>query len=175
MSQPWKVVIVGGGFGGLSAAQHLKSERVDVTLVDRRNYHLFQPLLYQAATGSLSPGEIAAPLRGVLSGQKNARVLLGTVVDVDQESKRVFLEDGAILPYDSLIVAAGSQTSYFGNNEWQDWAPGLKSIEEATTIRPRFCTHSRSPSASPIRCSGATGSHLLSLALDLLAWNCLAP
>ena len=83
MSKPWKVVIVGGGFGGLRAAQNLRSDLVDVTLVDRRNYHLFQPLLYQVATGSLSPGEIASPLRGILSGQKNTRVLLGTVADAE--------------------------------------------------------------------------------------------
>ena len=138
MSKPWKVVIVGGGFGGLRAAQNLRSDLVDVTLVDRRNYHLFQPLLYQVATGSLSPGEIASPLRGVLSGQKNTRVLLGTVVDVDPESKHVTLQDGAVFQYDSLIVASGSQTSYFGHNEWQEWAPGLKSIEEATTIRHKI-------------------------------------
>jgi NADH dehydrogenase len=138
VSNPWKVIIVGGGFGGLSAAQRLKSELLDVTLIDRRNYHLFQPLLYQVATGSLSPGEIAAPLRAVLSRHKNTRVLLGAVTDVDPESKRVILEDGAILPYDSLIVAAGSQTSYFGHNEWQEWAPGMKSIEEATNIRHKI-------------------------------------
>jgi NADH:ubiquinone reductase (H+-translocating) len=138
VSKPWRVIIVGGGFGGLRAAQALKSEFVDVTLVDSRNYHLFQPLLYQVATGSLSPGEIAAPVRGVLSRQKNTRVLLGTVEDVDPDSKQVFLADGAVLPYDSLIVAAGSQTSYFGHNEWQEWAPGLKSIEQATTIRHKI-------------------------------------
>ena len=138
MSNPWKVVIVGGGFGGLYAAQQLKSDRVDVTLIDRRNYHLFQPLLYQVATGSLAPGEIAAPLRSVLSRQRNTRVLLGNVVDVDPDSKHVFLEDGAILDYDSLIVAAGSQTSYFGHNDWEQWAPGMKSIEEATTIRHKI-------------------------------------
>lgn len=139
MNNPtWKVVIVGGGFGGLCAAQNLRSDLVDVTLVDRRNYHLFQPLLYQVATGSLSAGEIASPLRGVLSGQKNTRVFLGTVVDVDPESKHVTLQDGAVLQYDSLIVAAGSQTSYFGHNEWQEWAAGLKSIEEATTIRHKI-------------------------------------
>jgi NADH dehydrogenase len=138
MSSPWKVVIVGGGFGGLNAAQQLKSDRVDVTLIDRRNYHLFQPLLYQVATGSLAPGEIAAPLRSVLSRQRNTRVLLGNVVDVDPDSKHVFLEDGAILDYDSLIVATGSQTSYFGHNEWEKWAPGMKSIEEATTIRHKI-------------------------------------
>jgi NADH:quinone reductase (non-electrogenic) len=138
VSERWKVVIVGGGFGGLSAAQHLHSNLVDVTLVDRRNYHLFQPLLYQVATGSLSPGEIASPLRSVLTRQKNTRVWLGTVVDVDPDSKRVFLRDGAILDYDSLIVAAGSQTSYFGHNEWEEWAPGLKTVEEATTIRHKI-------------------------------------
>lgn len=138
MNKKWRVVIVGGGFGGLSAAQHLKSDLVDVTLIDRRNYHLFQPLLYQVATGSLAPGEIASPLRGVLSRQKNTRVWLGSVKDIDPDSKRVFLEDGAVIPYDSLILAAGSETSYYGHNEWQEWAPGLKSIEEATAIRHKI-------------------------------------
>jgi NADH:ubiquinone reductase (H+-translocating) len=138
MSERRKVVIIGGGFGGLSAAQHLHSDLVDVTLIDRRNYHLFQPLLYQVATGSLSPGEVASPLRSILSRQQNTRVWLGTVVDIEPDSKRVFLADGAIVPYDSLIVASGSQTSYFGRNEWQEWAPGLKSIEEATTIRHKI-------------------------------------
>jgi NADH:ubiquinone reductase (H+-translocating) len=138
MNERWKVVIVGGGFGGLSAAQHLNSNLVDLTLIDLRNYHLFQPLVYQVATGSLSPGEIASPLRSVLSRQKNTRVWLGTVVDVDPDSKRVLLADGTLVSYDSLIVATGSQTSYFGHNEWQEWAPGLKSIEEATTIRHKI-------------------------------------
>jgi NADH dehydrogenase len=138
VSKLWRVIIVGGGFGGLRAAQALKSESVDVTLIDRRNYHLFQPLLYQVATGSLSPGQISAPLRSVLSRQKNTRVLLGSVEDVDADSKHVVLADGAVLPYDSLIVATGSQTSYFGHNEWQEWAPGLKSVEEATTIRHKI-------------------------------------
>ena len=138
MSEHRKVVIVCGGFGGLSAAKHLKSDSVDVTLIDRRNYHLFQPLLYQVATGSLAPGEIAYPLRGVLNRQKNLRVWLGTVQDIDPDSKRVFLADGEILPYDSLIVAAGSETTYYGHNEWQEWAPGLKSVEEATAIRHKI-------------------------------------
>src|SRR5216683_3227685 len=138
MSERWKVVIIGGGFGGLSAAQHLNSNLVDVTLIDRRNYYLFQPLLYQVATGSLSAGQVASPLRGVLNRQKNTRVWLGTVVDIDPDSKRVVLADGAIVPYDSLIVAAGSQTSYFGHNEWQEWAPGMKSVEEATAIRHKI-------------------------------------
>src|ERR1700685_3668681 len=126
MSEPRKVVIIGGGFGGLSAAQRLNSNLVDVTLIDRRNYHLFQPLLYQVATGSLSPGEIPSPLRSVLSHQKNTRVWLGTVVDVDPRSKRVLLEDGASLEYDSLIVAAGSHSSYYGHDTWREWAPSLK-------------------------------------------------
>jgi NADH:ubiquinone reductase (H+-translocating) len=134
----WHVVIVGGGFGGLRAAQALKSARVDVTLIDRRNYHLFQPLLYQVATGSLSPGEIAAPLRSVFSRQKNTRVLLGEVVDLDSVSKRVMLADGATFEYDSLIVAAGSQTFYYGHDAWREWAPGMKSIEEATNIRHKI-------------------------------------
>jgi NADH dehydrogenase len=138
MSERSKVIIIGGGFGGLSAAQALKSAPVDVTLIDRRNYHLFQPLLYQVATGSLSPGEIAAPLRGVLGRQKNTRVLLGEVEHIDPVAKRVVLADGASLEYDSLIVAAGSQTSYYNHNEWEKWAPGLKSVEEATTLRHKI-------------------------------------
>src|SRR5690242_800025 len=138
MSGKSKVIIIGGGFGGLSAAQALKSAPVDITLIDRRNYHLFQPLLYQVATGSLSPGEIAAPMRGVLSRQKNTRVWLGTVEDINPDLKRVLLADGAIVPYDSLIVAAGSETSYYGHDEWQEWAPGLKSIEEATVVRDKI-------------------------------------
>ena len=158
--KPRKVVIVGGGFGGLSAAQHLKSSSVEVTLVDRRNYHLFQPLLYQVATGSLSPGEIAFPLRGVLSRQKNIRVWLGTVQDIDPDSKRVFLADGAILRYDSLILAAGSETTYYGHNEWQKCAPGLKSVEETTAIRHKILYAFESPSAFAIRRSAALGSHL---------------
>lgn len=138
MNTRQRVIIVGGGFGGLYAAQALKSAPVDVTLIDRHNYHLFQPLLYQVATGSLSPGEIAAPLRGVLSHQKNTRVLLGDVQDVDPESKCVLLADGTSLNYDSLIVAAGSQSSYYGNDAWGKWAPGLKSLEEATNIRHKI-------------------------------------
>jgi NADH:quinone reductase (non-electrogenic) len=138
VSHRWRVIIVGGGFGGLRAAQALKSAPVEVTLLHRRNYHLFQPLLYQVATGSLSPGEIAAPLRSVLSRQHNTRVLLGEVVDLDPLSKRVRLADGASFDYDSLIVAAGSQTSYYGHDAWREWAPGLKSVEEATNIRHKI-------------------------------------
>jgi NADH dehydrogenase len=138
MEQKHRVVILGGGFGGLSAAQKLKRAPVEVTLIDRRNFHLFQPLLYQVATGSLSPGEIAAPLRGVLSGQKNTQVLLGEAADIDPDARRVILRDGASFPYDSLIVSTGSQTSYYGNDGWREWAPSLKSIEEATAIRHKI-------------------------------------
>jgi NADH:ubiquinone reductase (H+-translocating) len=133
-----QVVILGGGFGGLRAAWALRSAPVEVTLIDRRNYHLFQPLLYQVATGSLAPGEVAAPLRGVLSRQKNTRVLLGEVVDVDPASRRVRLMDGAELPYDALIVAVGSQSSYYGHDEWREWAPSLKSVDEATNVRHKI-------------------------------------
>jgi NADH:ubiquinone reductase (H+-translocating) len=138
MEQKHKVVILGGGFGGLAAAQKLKRAPVDLTLIDCRNFHLFQPLLYQVATGSLSPGEIAAPLRSVLSRQKNGCVLLGEAVDIDPVAKHVILRDGDTYPYDSLIVATGSQTSYYGNDAWRQWAPSLKSVEEATAIRHKI-------------------------------------
>jgi NADH:quinone reductase (non-electrogenic) len=138
MEEKHRVVILGGGFGGLAAAQKLKRAPVEVTLIDRRNFHLFQPLLYQVATGSLSPGEIAAPLRGVLSRQKNTLVLLGEAVDVDPQAKRVILRDGATFEYDSLMVATGAQTSYYGNDSWRQWAPSLKSVEEATAIRHKI-------------------------------------
>jgi NADH:ubiquinone reductase (H+-translocating) len=138
MAPRHRVVILGGGFGGLNAAQKLKRAPVEVTLIDRRNFHLFQPLMYQVATGSLSPGEIAAPLRGVLSRQKNAQVLLGEAVDIDPDAKRVILRDGASFEYDSLIVATGSKTSYYGKDEWREWAPSLKTVEEATAIRHKI-------------------------------------
>ena len=111
---------------------------MDATLIDRRNFHLFQPLMYQVATGSLSPGEIAAPLRGVLSKQKNTQVLLGEAADIDPDAKRVILRYVADFCYDSLIVATGSQTSYYGRDEWREWAPSLKSVEEATAIRHKI-------------------------------------
>src|SRR5271157_2580373 len=138
MADRHRVVILGGGFGGLNAAQKLKRAPVEVTLIDRRNFHLFQPLLYQVATGSLSPGDIAAPIRGVLSRQKNAQVLLGEASDIDPQARRVILRDGGSYEYDSLIVATGSQTSYYGNDGWREWAPSLKSIEEATDIRHKI-------------------------------------
>ncbi len=138
MGQAHRVVILGGGFGGLNAAQKLKRAPVEVTLIDRRNFHLFQPLLYQVATGSLSPGEIAAPLRGVLAKQKNTRVLLGEAADIDPGAKRVVLRDGAAFEYDSLIVSTGTQSSYYGHDNWREWAPSLKSVEDATAIRHKI-------------------------------------
>jgi NADH dehydrogenase len=138
LSSQGNVVIVGGGFAGLSAARALRSAPVNVTVIDRRNYHLFQPLLYQVATGSLSAGEVAAPLRGILGRQRNTRVLLGQMVDLDPKGKRVLLADGASLEYDALIIAVGSQTSYFGNDAWKEWAPGLKSIDEAVNVRHKI-------------------------------------
>jgi NADH dehydrogenase len=134
--QPHRVVIIGGGFGGLYAAQHLKGTPVQVTLLDRRNFHLFQPLLYQVATGGLSPANIAAPLRGVLRRQKNAQVLLAEVVDIDVANRQVILSDGQV-GYDTLVVATGARHHYFGHPEWEQLAPGLKTIEDATEIRRR--------------------------------------
>ncbi len=132
-----RVVIIGGGFGGLNAAQSLRRSPVDVTLVDRRNFHLFQPLLYQVATGGLSPSNIAVPIRSIVRRQKNCRVLMSEVVDFDLSRRVVKLQDGE-LPYDSLIVATGSQTGYFGHDDWRKLAPGLKSIEDALEIRKRI-------------------------------------
>ncbi|HEV3384017.1 MAG TPA: NAD(P)/FAD-dependent oxidoreductase [Gemmata sp.] len=132
-----KVVIVGGGFGGLLAAQGLNKRPVDVTLIDRRNFHLFQPLLYQVATGGLSPANIAAPLRSVLRKQRNTRVVLGEVTGFETEKRLVHLLDGSSIQFDTLILATGSSHHYFGNDKWAELAPGLKSIEDATEIRRR--------------------------------------
>jgi NADH dehydrogenase len=133
-----RVVVIGGGFGGLAAARGLRDAPVEVTLVDRRNFHLFQPLLYQVATGGLSPANIAAPLRGLLARQKNARVVMGEVESFDLPGRRVLLADGGAIPYDWLVVAAGSGFHYFGHDEWAAFAPGLKTIEDATEIRARL-------------------------------------
>ncbi len=133
---PHRVVIIGGGFGGLYAAKELGRVPVDLTLIDRRNFHLFQPLLYQVATGALSPGEIASPLRHVLRNHRNTRVLLADVKDIDVERRLVRMEDGEA-GYDTLIVATGATHHYFGHDEWARLAPGLKTIEDATDIRGR--------------------------------------
>ncbi|MDQ6677950.1 MAG: NAD(P)/FAD-dependent oxidoreductase [Acidobacteriota bacterium] len=133
-----KVVIIGGGFGGLNAAKDLKHAKAEVCVIDRRNFHLFQPLLYQVATGALSPGEIAAPIRSVLRRNKNTTVLLGDVNGFDAAGKNVMLADGGEVPYDTLIVSAGTTDNYFGHPEWAELAPGLKGIENATAIRSRM-------------------------------------
>lgn len=132
-----KVVIIGGGFGGLSAAKALKNADVEITLIDKTNHHLFQPLLYQVATAALSPGDIAAPIREILRKQKNVRVIMGEVINIDAEKKKVILQDDQF-DYDYLIVAIGSRHSYFGKNEWEKYAPGLKTIADALSIRERI-------------------------------------
>lgn len=132
-----KVVILGGGFGGLYAAKALRKAAADVTLIDRRNFHVFEPLLYQVATGSLSAGEISAPLRAVLRKHKNTRVLLGDAIDLDVDRHELILADG-IVPYDTLVAATGVQNSYFGHDGWKAAAPGLKTIEDAATIRSKI-------------------------------------
>src|SRR5215470_18943230 len=136
METSHRVVIVGGGFGGLYAAQSLRRAPVTVTLIDRRNFHLFQPLLYQVATGWLSPADIASPLRAILKRQTNATVLLAEALGIDSTSRRVLLRDGAV-EYDTLVIATGSHHHYFGHEQWEPLAPGLKTIEDATEIRRR--------------------------------------
>jgi len=131
------VVIVGGGFGGLYAARTLRDAPVRVTVIDRHNYHLFQPLLYQVATAALNPSDIAAPIRGVLSRQKNASVILGEAASIEAAQKLVHLTDGAAIAYDALIIATGATHSYFAHPEWEQDTPGLKSIDDALEIRRR--------------------------------------
>ena len=132
------VVIVGGGFGGLYAAKALGKAKVKVTLIDKRNFHLFQPLLYQVATGGLSAGDISSPLRSVLSKQKNVQVLMGEVVGIETEAQAVRLKNGETVGYDSLIMATGSSHHYFGKDEWSNIAPGMKTIEDALEVRRRI-------------------------------------
>lgn len=132
-----RIVIVGGGFAGLYAARRLGRLPVDVTLIDRRNFHLFQPLLYQVATGGLSPGDIASPLRGALSRYRNVSVLQGTVTDVDPGARTVKM-DGRPIPWDDLLIAVGGTLSYFGHDDWRRHAPGLKTVEDALEMRRRI-------------------------------------
>ncbi|MCA1589853.1 MAG: NAD(P)/FAD-dependent oxidoreductase, partial [Acidobacteria bacterium] len=137
MSDRPRVVIIGGGFGGLWAAKALGSTAVDVTLIDRKNHHVFQPLLYQVATAVLSPGEIATPIRRILHRYQNVEVILGEVIDIDKTGHAVIIEDGSRVPFDYLIVSAGARHAYFGNDDWEKAAPGLKTIEDAVEIRRR--------------------------------------
>jgi NADH:quinone reductase (non-electrogenic) len=131
------VLIIGGGFGGLYAARACRGQPVDVTLVDRRNHHVFQPLLYQVATAALSPGDIASSIRWILRRQRNVEVLLGDVTRIDAAARTVTLADGATIRYDYVIVAAGATHAYFGHDDWQRYAPGLKTLEDALEIRRR--------------------------------------
>ena len=138
MTRP-RVIIIGGGFGGLEAAKALRTAVADVTLIDRTNHHVFQPLLYQVATAALAPSDIAAPIRWILRSQRNISVLLGEVVGIDCQHKRITLKGVAEpMEYDYLIVAPGSRHAYFGHNEWESLAPGLKTLEDAIEIRRRF-------------------------------------
>jgi len=132
-----RVVIIGGGFGGLHAAQRLRRADVQVTLIDRRNHHVFQPLLYQVATAGLSPGDIASPIRWILRRQRNVDVLLEDVVRIDTAGRVVHFHDGAACAYDYLILAAGATHAYFGHDDWRPFAPGLKTLEDALEIRRR--------------------------------------
>ncbi len=142
------VVIVGGGFGGLYAARALKRAPVDVTVIDRTNHHVFQPLLYQVATATLPATSITAPIRWLLRKQRNTRVLMAEVKEVDVERRVVLVDDERReIPYDYLVVAGGARHAYFGHPEWEEFAPGLKSIDDALEIRNRTC----SPSSGPRR------------------------
>src|SRR6266850_2194217 len=138
MSSLPHVVIIGGGFGGLLAAKTFRHKPVRVTVLDRHNHHLFQPLLYQVATATLSPGDIASPIRWILRRERNVRVLLGDVRAIDARARRVRLEDDSTIDYDYLIVATGASHTYFGHDEWARHAPGLKTLEDALAIRRRI-------------------------------------
>jgi NADH:quinone reductase (non-electrogenic) len=144
-----RVVIVGAGFGGLACAQALGGKPVQVTIVDRRNYHLFVPLLYQVATAALSPADIARPIRRILGRYANIEVALGAVTGIDTAARRVRLANGTELPYDKLVVATGSDYSYFGHPEWAEFAPGLGTLEDARLIRARLLTAFERAEASP--------------------------
>ena len=134
-----RVAIIGGGFGGLYAARRLgRDDRIDLTLIDRRNHHVFQPLLYQVATGALAPGEIAQPLRSIVRRSRNTTVLLGEATGIDVERREVRMSDGGPIPYDTLVVATGARHSYFGHDEWARFAQGLKSIDDALEVRRRI-------------------------------------
>ena len=137
-AKPHRVVIVGAGFGGLETAFGLKGAAVEITLIDRRNHHLFQPLLYQVATASLATSEIAWPIRHLLRDRKEVTTLFATVNGIDTAEKRVRLEDGDSVPYDTLVLATGARHAYFGHDEWEPFAPGLKTLEDATTLRRRI-------------------------------------
>ena len=162
-SDPHRVVVVGGGFGGLQAALKLRRAPVEVTLVDRRNFHLFQPLTYQVATGALSPGEIAYPLRAIFKRDRNVRVAAGGGRRRRPRGTRVELRPAggiptpATIPYDTLILAGGSSYSYFGHEDWRMYAAEVKSLESALAVRNRSSARSKRPRGSPTRPSVPRG------------------
>jgi len=174
-----RIVIIGGGFGGLWAAKALANKPVDVTLIDRKNHHVFQPLLYQVATAVLSPGEIAQPIRRILHKFRNVEVILGEAVAFDKDGQTVKLGDGSEVPYDYLIVAAGARHSYFGHDEWEQFAPGLKTLEDAVEIRRRvllafelaerraYLTGERRPMKFVVVGGGPTGVELAGAIADI--------
>jgi NADH dehydrogenase len=138
MKSSKKVVIIGGGFGGISVAKQLKKTDIDITIVDKRNHHLFQPLLYQVATAALSPGDVAVPIRSIFSSSDNIKTVLGEVEEIDKNEQVLRFKDRSPLSFDYLVVATGSQYNYFGNDDWEDHAPGLKSVDDAIAIRERI-------------------------------------
>jgi NADH:ubiquinone reductase (H+-translocating) len=138
MSGRTKVVVVGGGFGGIAVARALRKTNCRITLIDKRNHHLFQPLLYQVATAALSPGDIAVPIRAIFSRNKNIETILGEVTDIDKDAGTVRLKDGQAIPFDYLVLAPGARYNYFGNNRWKKFAPGLKTLNNALSIRERI-------------------------------------
>ena len=172
MSMP-RVVIVGGGFGGLYAARAFNRQPVQVTVVDRRNHHVFQPLLYQVAMAALSPGDIASPIRWILRRQKNVEVLLAEATGVDLEGKRLLLSDGA-LDYDYLIIAAGATHSYFGHDDWAEHAKGLKTLDDALVMRPpRIVTlsvHASGQSSGHAASTWDSGGATAGLGIDYTDW-----
>lgn len=133
-----EVIIIGAGFGGLAAARQLRRARANVTIVDRQNHHLFQPLLYQVATAALSPADIAAPIRAIVRNYRNTRVLLDSVISVDTAAHQVILESGTALPYDALVIATGARHSYFGRDDWAGDAPGIKTVDDAIRVRSKI-------------------------------------
>jgi NADH dehydrogenase len=157
-----RVIIVGGGFAGLDAARAFRGQRVDVTVVDRRNHHVFQPLLYQVATAGLSPGDIAAPIRWILRKQANVRVLLADVQGANVETQHLLLDRGDSLPYDYLVLAPGASHSYFGHDEWASEAPGLKTLDDALAIRRRMLLAFEEAEREP---DAARKRHLLTFAI----------
>lgn len=179
MSKRPRVVIIGAGFGGLWAAKELGSTDVDVTVIDRKNHHTFQPLLYQVATAVLSPGEIASPIRRILNKHENIKVILGEASGFDTEKKEIRLEDGTLITFDYLIVAAGARHSYFGNDQWEIAAPGLKTIEDAVEMRSRillafevaereaYMTGSAEPLTFVVVGAGPTGVELAGAIADI--------